>query len=387
MRGSLGTSLVLHTLVLGYALVSISAPASFEVADVEALPVDIIPVESITQIQQGDKKAPVAEKAAPKPTTKPNIVENAENAGDNDIDLKTPPTPAKKPVPTEAAAAPKPAEKPVPTPTPEQNEVKDIVPEETTPKPAEVAALPEPKPDVTPPQPKPEPAPQPQPTPAPAETQAEEIPLPDAVPIPVAKPRPEPPKEEAKPVEKPAEKPAEKKPETPKPAETAKAAEKPTDKKEGKKQETAKSSSSKESDFNADEIAILLNKQDASGGGAKRSSAPAALGGKKDTGGSKLSQSEMDALRGQIENNWSVIAGIEGAEGVIITVTMKLDETGAIVGRPEVTAKGGSDGARRTLEGSALRAVMRSSPFRNLPADKYDAWSEVVVNFDPSELL
>ena len=39
------------------------------------------------------------------------------------------------------------------------------------------------------------------------------------------------------------------------------------------------------------------------------------------------------------------------------------------------------------LEGSALRAVMRSSPFKNLPADKYDSWSEVVVNFDPSELL
>ncbi len=66
---------------------------------------------------------------------------------------------------------------------------------------------------------------------------------------------------------------------------------------------------------------------------------------------------------------------------------MKLDQSGAIIGRPEVTASGGSDAARRTLEGSALRAVMRSSPFKNLPADKYDAWSEVVVNFDPSELL
>ncbi|WP_105374784.1 hypothetical protein [Neorhizobium huautlense] len=389
MKGSLGTSLILHTLVLGAALVSLSAPASFEVADVEALPVDIIPVESITQMQQGDKKAPMSEKPSPKETKNQKVVENAENAGENDLDLKTPPTPAKKPTPTEAAAAPEPVERPMPTPTPEQNDVKDIVPEETAPKPTEMAALPQPKPEIapTPPKPEPTPPPKPEPTPAPAEAKSEDIPLPDAVPLPAAKPKPEPPKEEAKPVEKPAEKPAEKKPETAKPTETAKAAEKPTDKKEGKKQETAKSSSSKASDFNADEIASLLNKQEASGGGAKRSSSPASTGSTKPSTGAKLSQSEMDALRGQIQKNWSVIAGIEGADGVLIRVTMRLDQTGEIVGEPEVEASGGSDNARRTLEASALRAVRRSAPFKNLPADKYDAWSEVVVNFDPSELL
>ena len=148
MKGSLGTSLILHTLVLGAALVSLSAPASFEVADVEALPVDIIPVESITQMQQGDKKAPMSEKPSPKETKNQKVVENAENAGENDLDLKTPPTPAKKPTPTEAAAAPKPVERPMPTPTPEQNDVKDIVPEETAPKPTEMAALPQPKPEI-----------------------------------------------------------------------------------------------------------------------------------------------------------------------------------------------------------------------------------------------
>ena len=36
---------------------------------------------------------------------------------------------------------------------------------------------------------------------------------------------------------------------------------------------------------------------------------------------------------------------------------------------------------------SAVRAVRKSAPFTNLPPDKYDAWSEVVVNFDPSELM
>lgn len=368
MKVSLGTSLILHTLVLGWALVSLGAPASFEVADVEALPVDIIPIESITQLQQGDKDAPLNDKPSPKPTTNKKPVDNAENAGENDIDLKTPPTPAKKPLQTEAAAAPKPVERPVPTPSPESNEVKEIAPEETAPKPTEMAALPPKKPEPAPPQAKPEPA-------APEPAEAEPLPLPDSVPLPAS--RPQPPKQEAKPAEKPPEKPEKKVTETAK----------PTDRKEGKKQETAKASSSKASDFNADQIAALLNKQEASGGGAKRSSSPASTGSTKPLNAATLSQSEMDALRGQIQKNWSIIAGIEGADGVVIQVTMRLDPTGAIIGEPQVEASGGSDTARRTLEASALRAVLRSAPFQNLPADKYDAWSEVVVNFDPSELL
>ncbi|MFD1745248.1 cell envelope integrity protein TolA [Rhizobium helianthi] len=377
MKKSLGTSLVAHTMLLGWALVSISAPASFEVSPVEALPVDIVPVESITQIQQGDKKAPMNDKPSPKETKKQNLVENAENAGENDVDLKNPPTPVKKPQQTETAAAPPKNEKPLPNPANENNDVKEVAPEETAPKPVETAALPTPKPEITPPVPTPEP-PRPEPQkPEPQPQKVEETPLPSSVPVPEMRPRPEPPKETAKPAEKPQEK----------KEETAKA-EKPTDKKVAdKKQETAKSTSSKQSDFNADDIAALLNKQEAAGGGAKRSQQTASLGGKKTTGGSTLSQSEMDALKGQIQNNWSVISGVDGAQGMIITVTMKLDETGAIIGRPEVTSTGGTESARRMLEGSAIRAVMRSSPFKNLPADKYDAWSEVVVNFDPSELL
>ncbi|MDE1157833.1 MAG: hypothetical protein PW791_06075 [Neorhizobium sp.] len=405
MKGSLGTSLVVHVVVLVLAMVSLSAPKPLDVAQEEVLPVDLVPVEELTQMQQGDKKAQPAPKPSTKPTKNTKIVDKAENAGDNDVDLKTPPTPVKKPTPVETAAAPKPTERPTPTPTEEQNQVKDVAKEETAPKPQEQAALPTPKPpEPTPPKPtptppKPEPTPpkpeaaKPAPSPIQAENKSDTGEIPDTPPIPAQ--RPTPPKPETpKPVEeaKPVEKPAEKKPDPPKPTETAKAqdkaTEKPTNKKVAdKKQEVAKASSSKQSDFNADQISTLLNKEQAAGGGAKRSTSPAATGSTKPANAAKLSQSELDALRGQIENNWSVIAGIDGADGVVIRVTMKLDQSGAIIGRPEVTASGGSDAARRTLEGSALRAVMRSSPFKNLPADKYDAWSEVVVNFDPSELL
>lgn len=389
MKGSLLTSVALHVLLLAWAMTSLSAPEAFDVADVEALPVDIVPISELTQIQQGDKSAPVAEKAAPVPTKNPKQVENAENMGDNDIDLKTPPTPQTRPVEQEVAAAPTPTEKPAPIQDTKPTESKDIVKEDTAPPVPNVK--PEPKPQTPPPEPKPEPKPpepkppEPKPEPKPPEPKAEtkpqeppqsetgEIPVPQNVPVPTVKPKvPETKVADAKPTDAKA---------------TEQASASKDAKADVKKQEAAKSASSKQSDFNADEVAALLNKTDAKGGGAKRSTDKAAFGGKKTTGGSTLSQSEMDALRGQIQKNWSVISGIEGAEGIIIRVTMRLDQSGEIVGQPEVQATGGSEAARRTLQGSALRAVRKSAPFKGLPPDKYDAWSEVVVNFDPSELL
>ncbi|MEK1867977.1 MAG: hypothetical protein AAAB14_11815, partial [Ensifer adhaerens] len=89
MKGSLATSAVLHAMVLTWALVSLGSPADFQVADVEALPVDIVPYSEMTQVQQGDKKAPKKETSSPVPTKRPETNQPAENIGDNDTDLKT----------------------------------------------------------------------------------------------------------------------------------------------------------------------------------------------------------------------------------------------------------------------------------------------------------
>ncbi|MGQ2967740.1 MAG: hypothetical protein ACT6RF_03245 [Allorhizobium sp.] len=343
MKGSLFTSSFLHTLALSAALVSLGSPEKLEIAPMETLPVDIVPISEFTQIQQGSKTAPMAETSAPVPTKKPPIAEPAENFGDNEVDLKSPPTPSQRPVEQEVAAAPKKVETPAPTPDPEVNEVKEVVPEETAPPP--------------------EPEPKPTEEAVPEETVAEEIPLPEKAPIPAARPQPE------------IAKPAEKKPP------------KPDAKKDTKAQETAKSKPQMESDFNADDVAALLNKTDAAGGGAKRSTAPEALGGSTNTGGSTLSQSELDALRGIIQNNWLITPGMADAADVRVRVTFRLDQNGELVGEPEATATGGSPSAQQVLMSGAVRAVRKSAPFTNLPPDKYDAWSEVVVNFDPSELM
>ena len=383
MKASLATSTVLHAAVICWALFSLSGPQTLDVADVDALPVDIVPVQSITQVQKGEKKAPATHHAAPKPTNRPDVVKNAQEVGDNKVDLKGPPTPKQSPREVKAAAPPKSqepspkiADSPAPKPKAAQQAKQEPAPA------TEVAALPQPKQAVEP-QPTPKEAPpapaakNPQPAPEATQPQQSDAPqfasLPTAGPTPQA--RPQPPQAET------AKTPERKKPDAPAQPDKSQA-----DKPEKKPVEKAQAAT-KKTDFNADKIAALLNRESPSGGGAKRSTQEASLGADRNTSGDKLSQSEMDALKGQIEKNWNVIPGLADGQDVRVRVTMHLDPSGAIVGNPQVVATGGSDEVRRTLQGSALRAVLMSSPFQGLPRDKYNVWSEVDVNFDPSQLF
>ena len=342
----------MHAAVLTFGLLTLSAPSALEVADVEAFPVDIVPIEEITQIQQGDKTAAVNEKPAPKPTQRPDIVPDAQKVGENTVDTDKKPTPEAKPKPVESADAPPPSPEPTPKPAPEQPKPEPVKQPEPKPTPTpatEVTPQPQPKQEV-----KPDPVAE---TIAAENPEAESVQLPNTAPSPAAKP---PQAQTAKtPERKEAEKPA---------------------------KEAAAKPKSTEKSFNADEVAALLNKDKASGGGAKRSSEQASLGGEKTTGGSKLSQSEMDALRGQVQRCWNIPAGALDGDTLKVSVKFKLDRSGALEGSPEIISGGGSSGVERAAAEAARRAVSRCSPY-NLPAEKYDAWADVIVNFDPSEMF
>ena len=371
MKRSLAISFFLHCLVLGWAILVLGNPGSLEVADVDALPVTLIPVEDITQVQQGDSEAELTDVAAPVPTRRPQDVAEAQNVGDNDVDLETQDDAAPSDTEREQAALPTPSE---------------TVSNEQTPE--EVAAAPKPEPRD--PAPTPEPASVPEPAPAPAPEPAP-APVPEAAVIP--EPAPEPDVAEAPPEPQQPEEPELAFPDqaplpTRRPPEPQRqVAETPPVERPRTDNQTTASTTSEQDDFNVDDIAALLNRTEAQGGGARRSEQAAAMGAQRTTGGATLTQSELDALRGQIQRNWSILAGLDGAEGVRIRIQMKLDPSGAIVGQPEVTATGGSESARRILAGGARRAVLKASPFVNLPPEKYDAWNEVVVNFDPSSML
>jgi hypothetical protein len=373
MKGSLITSVGLHALLAGWLLFSF-APAPLEVTMSEALPVDLVPIEEMTQLQQGDEKAEKKEKSATSKTKRDDVKENAENTGDNDFDLKSVPTPVEKPSNVQEAGAEKSSKEVIPDQkiTKAEN-VEDILKEDTAIEPTqeEVAAIEQPKVEV-----KPEPKPVEEVKQEVPVEQAVEEPIPDNVPVPESRPKVMPKKVEEKKEEPKEVKVAEAKPEK-----------QPDRKKSDKNTKSAKSTTTKETDFNTDEIAQELSKVDTKAGGTKRSKTDKSFGAKKATGGEKLSQDEYNALKGLIEKNWTIMPGQVTSNDIVISVTFQLDENGDIVGDLEVKGSGGEDSSRRALEGGAKRAVMKSAPFDKLPKDKYETWSEVTVNFRPSEIM
>ncbi|MBZ9659086.1 TonB family protein [Mesorhizobium sp. ESP-6-4] len=382
MRTGLTSSVILHTVALAFGLFTLSSPPAMPAADVESVAVDIVPMEAVPQTLQGDKKSVMHEKPAPLPTKRPDVVPNAQKVGENTVDTDKPVTDEAKPKPVEKTAAPPPA----PTPT-EKPAVEDVPKPQEKPKPTpatEVAPTPTPKEEVKPEpvkqtEPKPTPAKQPTPTPpkdttaaiskdevkpdAVAEAIAQQQPtdeakLPDSAPAPEARPKPQPAQ-----------------------AESAKA----PDRKDADKPVKEASSKPKSDDkqFNADEISALLDKQKPSGGGAKRSTQQASLGGEKDQG-QKLSKSEEGALRDQLAGCWTFPAGMEASDDLIAVISFNLDASGKLDGRPVVEKSSGN----RQVDESAVRAIQKCNMAGlQVPPGKQDIWAQIKVTFDPREML
>ncbi len=380
MRTGLTSSVILHTVALAFGLFTLSSPPAMQAADVESVAVDIVPMEAVAQTLQGDKKSVMHEKPAPLPTKRPDVVPDAQKVGENTVDTDKPATDEAKPKPVEKTAAPPPA----PTPT-EKPAVEDVPkpPEKPKPTPAtEVAPTPTPKEEVKPEpvkQTDPKPTPAKQPTPPKDTTAAipkeevkpdavaeaisqdqptDEAKLPDSAPAPQARPKPQPAQ-----------------------AESAKA----PDRKDADKpvKEATSKPKSDEKQFNADEITALLDKQKPSGGGAKRSTQQASLGGEKDQG-QKLSKSEQGALEDQLGHCWTLPVGLEGSEDFTVVVRFNLNASGKLEGRPTVEKSSGNP----QFDASAVRAVQKCDVAGlQVPAGKQDIWSDVRVNFDPRAML
>lgn len=352
MRVGLVTSGVLHLVVLTWGMLSLSAPESFDVADVESLPVELVTLGEITQVQKGEKDAPKDGPAAPTPTERPEVVPEAENTGDKERDQAAPETEEQKPVEVEQAKLPKPSDTPKPEIAPQEEPAPDAEQAESEPVPTtEVASVPEPPQDV-----QPDPVKEAIET---AEPLAQEIQpearIPDTVPVPSQ--RPERPQAQTAKTDQRRENEPKQRAEAPPPA--------------------------PDSESKEEEVAALLNQEQASGGGAQRTRDAASLGGQRNTGGSELTQSEMDALRNQIQACWNPPAAVD-AQNLKVSIRFKLDPSGVVEGAPTVTQSSGN----RAADESARRAILICGQRGyKLPAEKYDAWRDVVVNFDPSEMF
>ncbi len=232
---------------------------------------------------------------------------------------------------------------------------------------------------------------------------------------PSAPPPPPPPPPQAKPAEpKPPAAQAEAKPAPPPPQDAEALAAKPPEppKEQPKPQEQAQATPpppappkkpknippkvvqepAPERDFNPNQIAALLNKQDprrmAALGDTINNSA--SLGASQGTA-SSLSQTEIDALRAYIARFWKLPAGAVDAAQVTVVFKIVLSPDRRMVGAPQlVEVQGGSNPYGPIVRETAQRALYEISnqqnPFPMLRADRYDTWKELELGFNPAML-
>jgi colicin import membrane protein len=99
----------------------------------------------------------------------------------------------------------------------------------------------------------------------------------------------------------------------------------------------------------------------------------------------QLSQSEIDALRAQIQACWNPPVNMADAKDLIVAVRLVLNQDGSLSGEPTVLNRDSHPLFQIAAE-SATRAIRRCQPYR-LPIAKYEVWRDLEINFDPREML
>ncbi|MDD9900007.1 MAG: energy transducer TonB [Alphaproteobacteria bacterium] len=105
--------------------------------------------------------------------------------------------------------------------------------------------------------------------------------------------------------------------------------------------------------------------------------------------GARMTMSEEEALRRQLEKCWNVPFGAKDAENLQVEVFMVINTDRTLrAARIVDQARYNKDSFFRAAADSAMRAVRNPlcSPFE-LPPDKYDIWNTTIVTFDPSMMF
>ncbi|MGJ3260684.1 MAG: energy transducer TonB [Rhodospirillales bacterium] len=277
-----------------------------------------------------------------------------------------------------------------PAPAPEPEPEPEKVPEPPPPPPVE-EAKPEPAPAPPPPAPKPEPEiaalpPEPEPEPEPEPKKEPE-------PAPEPEPKPEP-ESEVKKEPEPEPKP-EPKPEPPKPAATAaKVKKKP---KPPEKFEVASLLKTLEEIKKTKQVAPEEDKKKEKPKADFAEQMRAALKTKvpqQDSDPSKkVTMNELDAMRrtviDRVSKCWSIPTGAKDAENLSVLIRIQMNPDGNPQSATiEDQMRFNTDPYFQSAAEAARRAVLNPhcNPIK-LPPDKYQVWREIVINFDPRELL
>lgn len=251
--------------------------------------------------------------------------------------------------------------------------------------------------------PTPAPKPTPKPDPKPVEAAAEPPPPPAPAPTPEPKPAPKPEPDQIAALADPKETPAA---EPPPPAETPDAApleHVPTDVRKPRarprppvaeqpkpKTEHPPVPKKPKDDFNADDIAALLNKQKPQGGGdPDPASEPQTIGSISGRSDAAMTQDEIAALKARLFQCWNPPVGVREANGLVVEVQINLQPDGSLTGPPTILrVENVSDPLSQVAAEAAIRAVVTCAPFGDiLKPEKYAQWNTIDFVFDPREML
>lgn len=93
------------------------------------------------------------------------------------------------------------------------------------------------------------------------------------------------------------------------------------------------------------------------------------------------------AIRAQVTPCWTLPVGGGAGGKVTALLHIAINRNGSIAGRPGLVSQTGVSAANaayaRAFAEAASRAVQRCAPLK-LPADQYDAWAQVEINFNPA---
>lgn len=99
-----------------------------------------------------------------------------------------------------------------------------------------------------------------------------------------------------------------------------------------------------------------------------------------------LSMTVIDLIRRQVEANWNVPAGVRDAAELVVDIRIQLRPDGRVIDAEIVDSgrlrRAGEENFRAMAE-SARRAVLKASPLKGLPSDKYEAWRDIKFTFRP----
>ena len=343
MRLGLFTSVLLHSALLAWALVSFAEPREFKIPEPDPVAADVITESDLTTLRQGSRDAKVDD-AQQKDVDKPDIAQKD--------------TPKPKPTPPPAAAA-----EPEPKP-PEPVEKTAEPPPAAAPKPLETAAL---------------------------DKKIEEDALEQII------------QDEKKKADEAAKAKAEADAKAKAEADAKAKAKAKADKLAKEKADKAKAekiakAKAEKAKLDSARLSALIDKAPDPKQAAASAPAPSkpttAVGPVKgDSTGTAAKNSGNIAgmlagiMRKAVSRCWNINAGLDGVDKVIVKVEVKLTPDGRISGQPRVVNPQNSP-LFQDAANNAVRALIQCEPYSELPPDKYEGgWEYMILTFDPSKMF